>query len=53
MQEAEKLSQFLDTEVNKLCSIDPISDACRTGISNQIKYIAMREAWEIMHNEPI
>ncbi|HFC6349074.1 TPA: VENN motif pre-toxin domain-containing protein, partial [Neisseria lactamica] len=51
MQEAEKLSQFLDTEVNKLCSIDPISDACRTGISNQIKYIAMREAWEIMHND--
>ena len=51
MQEAEKLSQFLDTEVNKLCSIDLISDACRTGISNQIKYIAMREAWEIMHND--
>ena len=51
IQEAEKLSQFLDSEVKKLCSKNPTNDACRTAISSQIQYIAMQEAWETMRND--
>ncbi|MHB9703498.1 hypothetical protein ACYB9R_02020 [Alcaligenes aquatilis] len=44
-QEAERLSQFLDQEMNAICAANPIGDACRTAVNTATQYIAMQAAW--------
>ncbi len=49
--EAERLSKFLDDEMNDICSKNPGSDSCRTAVSSAIKYTAIKDAWNVMHGD--
>jgi filamentous hemagglutinin len=48
---AEKLSEFLDSEMRSMCDKAPQSDGCRTAVNAALKYIAMQDAWNVMHND--
>ncbi len=48
---AEKMSEFLDSEIRSMCDKAPQSDGCRTAVNAAIKYIAMQDAWNIMHSD--
>lgn len=48
---AEKMSEFLDSEMHSICDKAPQSDGCRTAVNAAIKYIAMQEAWNVMRND--
>jgi filamentous hemagglutinin len=48
---AEKMSEFLDSEMRSMCDKAPQSDGCRTAVNAAIKYIAMQDAWNIMHSD--
>ena len=49
--EAERLSKFLDDEMNSVCSKDPGSDSCRNAVNSAIKYTAIQDAWNVMHSD--
>jgi len=51
VEEAEKLSEFLDAELNKLCAANPVSDACRTAVNAATQYIAIQEAWQLVNGD--
>ena len=51
VKEAEKLSEFLDKELNSICSANPAGDACRNAVSTATKYIAMQDAWAVMSGD--
>ncbi|HGH6167888.1 TPA: DUF637 domain-containing protein, partial [Neisseria meningitidis] len=44
----EQFSKVIDTEIQKVCSRNPLGDGCRNGINMSIKYIAMPAAWKYM-----
>ena len=44
----EQFSKVIDTEIQKVCSRNPLGDGCRNGINLSIKYIAMPAAWKYM-----
>ena len=44
----EQFSKVIDTEIQKVCSKNPLGDGCRNGINVSIKYIAMPAAWKYM-----
>ena len=44
----EQFSKVIDTEIQKVCSRNPLGDGCRNGINVSIKYIAMPAAWKYM-----
>jgi filamentous hemagglutinin len=48
---AEKLSEFLDSEMRSMCDKAPQSDGCRTAVNSALKYIAMQDAWNVMHKD--
>ncbi|WP_277951946.1 hemagglutinin repeat-containing protein [Pseudomonas sp. TH06] len=48
---AEKLSEFLDSEMRSMCDKAPQSDGCRTAVNAALKYIAMQDAWNVMHKD--
>jgi filamentous hemagglutinin len=48
---AEKMSEFLDSEMRSMCDKAPQSDGCRTAVNAAIKYISMQDAWNIMHSD--
>jgi filamentous hemagglutinin len=49
--EAERLSKLLDDEMNDICSKNPGSDSCRTAVNSAIKYMAIKDAWNVMHGD--
>ncbi|HCE6865205.1 TPA: hemagglutinin repeat-containing protein [Pseudomonas aeruginosa] len=51
VEEAERLSQLLDSEMNALCAANPIGDACRTAVNAATQYIAMQDAWAILNGD--
>ena len=48
---AEKLSEWLDSEMRSLCDKAPTSDSCRAAVNASIKYVAMKDAWNIMNKD--
>ncbi|AYR19083.1 hypothetical protein [Alcaligenes faecalis] len=50
-EEAERLSQFLDKEMNALCAANPVGDACRTAVNTATQYIAMQDAWALLNGD--
>ncbi|WP_207788942.1 hypothetical protein [Bordetella trematum] len=51
VDEAERLSQFLDKEMNALCAANPVGDACRRAVNVATQYIAMQDAWAALNND--
>ncbi|MGN3332866.1 hemagglutinin repeat-containing protein [Pseudomonas aeruginosa] len=51
VEEAERLSQLLDSEMNALCAANPIGDACRTAVNAATQYIAMQDAWAVLNGD--
>lgn len=50
-EEAERLSQLLDREMNALCAANPVGDACRTAVNTATQYIAMQDAWALLNGD--
>lgn len=49
MKKALEISERLDKEMKDICSVAPVSDACRNAVSAATRYIAMREAWDLIN----
>ncbi|MBD9398679.1 hemagglutinin repeat-containing protein [Pseudomonas sp. PDM11] len=49
MKKALEISERLDREMKNICSVAPVSDACRNAVSAATRYIAMREAWDLIN----
>ncbi|ROL74336.1 filamentous hemagglutinin [Pseudomonas protegens] len=48
---AEKLSEWLDSEMRSICDKAPTGDGCRAAVNASIKYVAMKDAWKIMNKD--
>lgn len=51
IKNTEAFSEMLDLEMASVCSANATSDACRTAVNAAIQYVAMHEAWELMHGD--
>ncbi|PNG32112.1 filamentous hemagglutinin [Pseudomonas protegens] len=50
---AEKLSEWLDSEMRSICDKAPTGDGCRAAVNASIKYVAMKDAWKIMNKDVV
>ncbi|WP_347904658.1 filamentous hemagglutinin N-terminal domain-containing protein [Pseudomonas purpurea] len=48
---AEETSEWLDSQMHSICDKAPQSDGCRVAVNTAIKYVAMQDAWNVMHKD--
>lgn len=48
---AEETSAWLDSQMRSICDKAPQSDGCRVAVNTAIKYVAMQDAWNVMHKD--
>ncbi|WP_283190182.1 filamentous hemagglutinin N-terminal domain-containing protein [Pseudomonas sp. PMCC200344] len=50
---AEETSEWLDSQMRSICEKAPQSDGCRVAVNTAIKYVAMQDAWNVMHKDVV